>query len=81
MLRLGQKTGSGLYLAINLITTIILFSCGKIKEQTTQEFVCGKDTGQNKKSVTHGQTEITDVHLNSWDYHNMLLYVQSVSRQ
>lgn len=72
-----------MYLAINLITTIILFSYEKSKEQATQENLCGKkNTGQKtKQSVTHGQTEITDVHLNGWDYHNMLLYVQSVRRQ
>lgn len=55
MLRLGQKTGSGLYLAISLITTFIFFSYEKSKEQTTLE---------KTQSITHGQTGITDVHLN-----------------
>lgn len=38
-----------------------------------------KKNSSEKHSITHGQTEITDVHLNY--IHNMLLYTQSVSRQ
>lgn len=71
MLRLGQNTGSDLYLAFDLLTTFF--------------FVFMRDKKKNvhikkeKHSITHGQTEITDVHLNY--IHNMLLCAQTVSRQ
>lgn len=70
MLRLSQKTGSSLYLAIDLITTFFfLFLFYEKRKKNSSE----------KHSITHSQTEITDVHLNY--IHNMLLYTQSVSRQ
>lgn len=71
MLRLSQKTGSGLYLAIDLITTFFFFFMRNEKKSTHKE-----------RKTVQKNIQLHTAKLKLLMYiHNMLLYTQSVSRQ